>query len=132
MRKKFIVNGKEVSVRKGKMIAQGSHAVLKSILDLMNGHPDEDSNHVMTLSMKHDSALYAWISGRFTKICVSVDTEEELLEVFNKAKNKGLICSLITDAGLTEFNGEPTVTCCAIGPAWADEVDEITGNLPLL
>jgi PTH2 family peptidyl-tRNA hydrolase len=39
---------------------------------------------------------------------------------------------LIVDAGTTEFHGVPTKTCCAVGPAWADAVDAITGGLPLL
>jgi peptidyl-tRNA hydrolase len=26
----------------------------------------------------------------------------------------------------------PTKTCCAVGPAFTDEVDAITGDLPLL
>lgn len=26
----------------------------------------------------------------------------------------------------------PTKTCCAVGPAWVDEVDAITGGLSLL
>ncbi len=45
---------------------------------------------------------------------------------------KGLVCSLIIDAGLTEFGGVPTRTCIAIGPNWSDEIDEITGHLKLL
>lgn len=130
MRKKFVVDGKEVSMRKGKMIAQGSHACLKAVLDLMETQYDDNNQRVLRLP--NGSALQDWIKGRFTKICVSVDTEEELMAVYNKAKEKGLICSLITDAGLTEFNGVPTVTCCAIGPAWSDDVDEITGKLQLL
>ena len=39
---------------------------------------------------------------------------------------------LITDAGHTEFHGVPTRTCLAIGPAWSDEIDAITGGLQLL
>jgi PTH2 family peptidyl-tRNA hydrolase len=77
-------------------------------------------------------AMKDWLTDKFTKICVSVNSEAELLEVYGNAKEKGLICSLITDAGLTEFNGVPTITCCAIGPVWSDEVDEITGKLSLL
>ena len=41
-------------------------------------------------------------------------------------------CALITDAGKTEFHGVATKTCCAVGPAWAEDVDAITGALPLL
>jgi len=35
------------------------------------------------------------------------------------------------DVGHTEFK-QPTYTCCAIGPAKADAIDEITGKLVLL
>jgi PTH2 family peptidyl-tRNA hydrolase len=41
-------------------------------------------------------------------------------------------CALVVDAGATEFHGVPTKTCCAVGPGWTDEVDAITGALPLL
>jgi len=141
MRKKFIVNDKEVQIRRGKQIAQGSHASLKAILDLMIDEKYDDGTFEKCLIINNpariqeetaNGALRDWLCGKFTKICVSVDTEEELLEVYNKAKDKGLICSLITDAGLTEFNGVPTLTCCAIGPAWDDEINDITGKLQLL
>jgi len=61
-----------------------------------------------------------------------VDSEEELIGIHETAKASGLICSLIQDAGLTEFGGVPTYTCCAIGPAWEEEVDAITRHLKLL
>lgn len=127
--KQVIVIRKDLNMRKGKMIAQGSHASMKAVLDLM-----VDKNDKMTLHLGQPGyeAMKDWIEGRFTKICVSVNSESELLDVYNKAKEKGLICSLITDAGLTEFNGVSTITCCAIGPVWSDEVDEITGGLSLL
>jgi PTH2 family peptidyl-tRNA hydrolase len=44
----------------------------------------------------------------------------------------GVPCAVVVDAGQTEFHGVPTKTCCAVGPAWTDEVDAITGKLPLL
>ena len=72
-----------------------------------------------------------WINGIFTKICLKVDTEEQLLDVERKAREKGLACHLITDRGLTEFNGVPTNTCLAIGPDHAEKIDEVTGTLEL-
>ena len=120
---------KDLNMRKGKMIAQGSHASLKVILDLMVKVPTEDE---MILYYENEPALNDWITGRFTKICVSVDSEAELEEIYNKAKENGLLCSMIVDAGLTEFDGVPTKTCCAIGPNWSNEIDEITGHLKLL
>jgi PTH2 family peptidyl-tRNA hydrolase len=122
-------NTKGEKVRAGKLMAQAAHASLKAIFDIM-GENDEENQ--MCLNYKPKSALRNWIEGRFTKICVSVNSEKELLEVYQKAKDEGLICSLITDAGLTEFAGIPTKTCCAIGPEWSDDIDKITGHLSLL
>jgi PTH2 family peptidyl-tRNA hydrolase len=61
-----------------------------------------------------------------------VDSEPELDAIVEHARAAGVRCALIVDAGLTEFRGVPTKTCCAIGPAWSDAVDAITGDLPLL
>jgi PTH2 family peptidyl-tRNA hydrolase len=35
------------------------------------------------------------------------------------------------DAGKTEFNGVPTLTCIAIGPEYEDIINPITGQLEL-
>ena len=113
-------------VRTGKLIAQGAHASMKAVLDQM---VSKDGKMILDLK---DKALQSWIDGKFTKICVSVDSESELFEIVNKAQSAGLTCALITDAGLTEFGGVPTRTCCAIGPNWAEDVDKITGHLKLL
>lgn len=127
MRKSFIVDGKVITPRKGKFCSQAAHASLKAIIDLMRG----EDNAKLVLECDYNSPLFDWLTGSFTKICVSVETEEELLDVYNKAKaNKNLISSIITDAGRTEFGGVPTKTCCSI-LGWSDEVDEITGKLQL-
>ena len=38
---------------------------------------------------------------------------------------------MIIDLGKTEFNGEPTKTCLAIGPNKTELIDSITGHLKL-
>jgi len=125
--KQVIVIRKDLNMRKGKMCSQSAHASLATLLNNATGDKKEKTIH-----LEEGTAIEDWINGRFTKICVSVNSEQELDEIYQKAKDKGLICALITDAGLTEFNGVPTKTCCAIGPNWSDEIDEITGGLPLL
>ena len=76
--------------------------------------------------------LVDWLNGKFTKVVVSVDSEEELIAL-NKALDDTFIPhALITDAGLTEFHGVPTNTCLGIGPYIAEEIDKFTGHLPLL
>jgi len=123
--KQVIVMRKDLGMRKGKMIAQGAHASLAVLLD--RGEP-RDGRLEIALS----PALETWLSGRFTKVCVGVESEAALDDVVSRARAAGVPCALIVDAGVTEFRGVPTKTCCAVGPAWTDEVDAITGDLTLL
>jgi PTH2 family peptidyl-tRNA hydrolase len=123
--KQVIVMRKDLGMRKGKMIAQGAHASLKIFLDRGAQAP---AGYAFTTT----PAMDAWLGGRFTKVCVSVDSEAALDDIVARASAAGVPCALIVDAGATEFHGVPTKTCCAIGPAWTDEVDAITGALPLL
>lgn len=124
--KQVIVMRKDLGMRKGKMIAQGAHASMAVLLD--RGEQDGE-----TYKIAMTPAMEQWIvTGRFTKVCVSVSSEAELDAVVAKARDAGVPVALIVDAGKTEFHGVPTKTCCAVGPAWKDEVDAITGDLPLL
>lgn len=132
--KQVIVMRKDLNMRKGKMIAQGAHASLKVLLDAgaLDGGAAADAGTAARFSVALSPALAAWLGGRFTKVCVSVDSEAALDAVIEKARAAGVPCALVVDAGRTEFHGVPTKTCCAVGPAWTDEVDAITGDLPLL
>lgn len=113
--KQIIVMRKDLNMRAGKMISQGAHASMKATLDNLD-HPNVED----------------WLLGAFTKIVVSVNSEEELFQILQKAKSADLITALITDNGKTEFNGVPTNTCIAIGPANHEELLPITGHLKLL
>jgi len=132
--KQVIVMRKDLNMRKGKMIAQGAHASLKVLLDA--GSVDAAGSDAVPpgprFSLALSPALAKWLGGRFTKVCVSVDSEAALDAIVEKARAAGVPCAVVVDAGHTEFHGVPTKTCCAVGPAWADEVDAITGGLPLL
>jgi PTH2 family peptidyl-tRNA hydrolase len=125
--KQVIVMRKDLNMRKGKMIAQGAHASLRVIL--LAGTADAERT---TYSITMTEPMAAWMTGRFTKVCVSVDSEAALDDVVARAEAAGVPVALITDAGATEFHGVPTKTCCAVGPAWREDVDAITGGLPLL
>jgi PTH2 family peptidyl-tRNA hydrolase len=73
-----------------------------------------------------------WLRNSFRKICVYVNSEEELEAVHQKALDNGLISHMLTDNGATEFNGVKTKTCCAIGPASDHKFKNVTDHLPLL
>lgn len=117
--KQVIVVKKFKDLRKGKYIAQGSHASGAFMADIIK-------NKKELTEAEND-----WLENSFTKVCLYVNTEEELDEVFIKAKAKGLKVFLITDSGKTEFHGVPTKTCLAIGPDYSEKIDEVTGHLPL-
>jgi len=129
--KQVIVIRKDLNMRRGKQIAQGSHASMAAILKLMSVSSDSDSTTRQLQLLKKDP-INIWLSESFTKICVSCDSEEEILEIHRKAEKAGMLNALITDSGKTEFNNIPTVTALAIGPAESSWVDEFTGHLKLL
>jgi peptidyl-tRNA hydrolase len=76
--------------------------------------------------------ITSWLTSSFRKICVYVNSEEELEAVHQKALDSGLISHMIVDNGATEFNGVKTKTCCAIGPASDHKFKNVTDHLPLL
>lgn len=121
--KQVIVIRKDLKMRRGKEIAQGSHASLGAVF-LM----DEKLN---SFSKEIRDAYDEWRNGQFSKICLQVNSEEELLEIFQSALSQKLPVKLITDSGRTEFNGVPTKTCLAIGPAPSNLIDKVTGDLKL-
>jgi len=122
--KQVIIMRKDLNMRKGKLVAQGAHASLGAILNLM-----QRNGNVLTLEL--DERTEPWITGRFKKICVYVNSEAELLDVYKAAQDAGLISCLIQDSGLTEFNGVPTLTAVAVGPDREDKIDVVTKHLPL-
>lgn len=133
--KQVIVMRKDLNMRKGKMIAQGAHASMGVLLYMMDKQEHTHFNGVTPITrytLDADGYVRDWLQKKFTKITVSVNSEKELLDVYEKAKHEGLPAVLITDSGLTEFGGVPTHTCCAIGPYRRDEIDAVTGKLSLL
>lgn len=64
------------------------------------------------------------------KIVLRVDSEAELREIERQAEKMKMSAVLISDMGLTELP-PGTVTALGIGPAPANLLDKITGNLPL-
>jgi peptidyl-tRNA hydrolase, PTH2 family len=131
MVKQVIVMRKDLGMRKGKMIAQGSHASLAVVMNQME-RKDTDSGYNLTLPVGERSSLDIWLSGNFKKICLYVSSEKELLDIYENAKEKKLPVVLIEDSGLTEFNGVKTKTCLAIGPDEDEKIDKITSHLKLL
>jgi peptidyl-tRNA hydrolase, PTH2 family len=126
--KQVIVIRRDLRMRRGKEIAQGAHAstawLAERVLQAMT--PVGSVDHV-----ELSEAERAWLTSSFRKVTVKVGSEAELLAVYEKALEAGLVAHLITDRGLTEFGGVPTRTCLGIGPDYDDLIDPVTGDLEL-
>ncbi len=123
--KQVLVMRHDLKMRRGKQISQGAHASMSFICRRL-----QDAGAASLDDFTE--AQRAWLTGAFAKVCCRVDSEDELMEIHDKALDVGLEVHLITDSGKTEFHGQPTNTCLAIGPDKAEKIDEITGHLQLL
>ena len=73
----------------------------------------------------------AWWDEGQRKVVVKVQTESDLETIRREAEELGLAAAIIHDSGLTQVS-PGTATCVGIGPAPAELVDKITGDLKLL
>jgi PTH2 family peptidyl-tRNA hydrolase len=114
--KQVIVVRSDIKMGKGKLAAQVAHASLSAAEKAMSG--------------RHDW-FEEWKEQGQAKIVVRAQSEEELRELFRKARNSKLPVSLIEDRGLTQLD-PGTTTCLGVGPGPEDQIDAITGKLRLL
>jgi PTH2 family peptidyl-tRNA hydrolase len=143
--KQIIVIRKDLNMRKGKLAAQSCHASMAFLTKRMRLDSeiiDDDGespwcSKAFFFSTDFVSDIYVdeishWLRNSFRKICVYVESEEELVAVYQKALDAGLIVHMVEDNGATEFNGVTTKTCIAIGPHWDNKFEGVTDRLPLL
>ncbi|MFT4313315.1 MAG: peptidyl-tRNA hydrolase Pth2 [Candidatus Woesearchaeota archaeon] len=111
--KQVIIVQNGLKLPKGKLAAQCAHASVES-------------------AHKTAKDVYqAWRNTGQKKIVLKVDSEKELYRLLQHAKDQGISCALITDAGRTCI-APGTVTCLGIGPDTEQNVDAITGDLKML
>ena len=111
--KQVIVVRTDLKLGKGKLAAQVAHASMGSFLRT----PEKDQKK--------------WLEGTQKKIVLKVKDEETLLHIYEKTKRMGIPSTLVQDAGLTQIP-PGTKTAVGIGPAEEEQIDKITGELPLL
>lgn len=111
--KQVILVRNDLKMPRGKFSVQTMHAAVEATLK-----SDKEK-------------IKEWRSEGTKKVVLRVDSEKELLQYNQMAKDSGLVTALITDAGKTFFK-EPTRTCLAIGPDDEKKIDKITGKLKLI
>lgn len=121
--KQVILLRKDLKMGAGKAAAQAAHASLGCLIN---------SEVLRADFVGFDPTILKWMESGQKKVCLRVDSEEELLKVYKKIKNDTNIpYSLIEDSGKTEFHGISTITALGIGPGYEDDIDELTKHLKL-
>lgn len=124
--KKVIVWRHDLNCRLGKKMAQAGHAVEAALGNRIKAKlvvaPDGSGQATISLTR----AEVDYLSGNYRKIVLRVESEADLLVIYQRAKDLGLMVELIEDSGLTEFDG-PTKTCLGIGPDEDEKIDLVTG-----
>ncbi|HDH41022.1 MAG TPA: peptidyl-tRNA hydrolase [Candidatus Altiarchaeales archaeon] len=109
--KQVIVVRRDLKMSKGKLAAQVAHASVEAA--------------------EKSKWKREWLNGLQKKSVLGCKDLDELLDIYESAKEQKLSVSLIRDAGRTEIP-PGTITCVGLGPAPEDEIDKITGRLKLL
>lgn len=124
--KQIILIRKDLNMRRGKEIAQGSHAAMAFLVQPLRQQLEEvEESYPIRLTPVEQN----WLVQGAAKVCLRVNSEQELMDYYNAAKSQGLTAYLIQDSGRTEFHHKPTYTACAIGPDHGDRIDAVTGEL---
>lgn len=107
---------RDLDMGKGKIAVQVGHASITAGEETRRQHLEWWRN---------------WFNEGQCKVVVKVNSERDLLDLHRTAEELGLAAALIHDSGLTQV-APGTLTCVGIGPAPAELVDKVTGDLPLL
>lgn len=122
--KQIIVIRKDLKMRRGKECSQAAHASMAFLTKHMK-------NKTIELYIKLFPWEKDWLDNSFRKITCQVNSLEEILDLKDKCRENNIEFNMITDNGITEFRGKPTITCCAIGPDYDEKIDKICSHLKL-
>ena len=109
--KQAVVLRNDLGMGKGKAAAQACHAAVIAVLKAQK---------------KNSKAFKKWVEQGQKKVVLRVNSKNELLELFERAK-KVTVASLVKDAGLTQLPpGE--CTAISIGP----DSEPLSPTLPMI
>jgi peptidyl-tRNA hydrolase len=111
--KQVIVINDSLNLPKGKLAAQVAHASVASFLATSTADQRD------------------WLQRGMPKIVLSAASAEDLMHYYQLAIDANLPAHVVRDAGRTVV-ASGTLTCFGIGPASSENIDRITGDLPLV
>jgi PTH2 family peptidyl-tRNA hydrolase len=130
--RKDLKNTEGHKIRTGKVVAQSCHASEAWLFGMMTITPEgrmgSKGRYIGTVRGINED-IKIWIEQGHKKVALAVHSEDDLVKRYEEAVAAGLVAHIIVDAGLTEFGGIETKTAVAIGPANAEDINKITGDL---
>ena len=111
-----LVTRNDLNLSSGKLAAQCSHATAECVLKAKRQSPQ---------------ILDKYLKTGARKIVCTTTNVDALKRIYGEAKDAGLICHMVRDAGHTEIPAG-TVTVVGIGPGIRSSIDKITSSLPLV
>ncbi|CDW79408.1 peptidyl-trna hydrolase-like protein [Stylonychia lemnae] len=120
--KMVLIVREDLKMGKGKVGAQCGHATLGVYKQVQKYAKDSEY---------WQKVLSNWSWEGQKKICLKVTSEQELLDLQSKAKEKSIPAYVVADAGLTQIK-EGSLTVCGLGPAPTKMINILTGHLKLL
>lgn len=130
--RQMLVVRHDLKMRKGKYGAQAGHAPVMMMTDTPGaGFRTNATGKRELVVPDEDGSLEAWMLAGQKKVSVYVTSDEELQDLYSRASAAGLRCTMVVDAGHTEFKGQATRTILSIGPHPKAMVEPFTGHLPL-
>ena len=111
--KQVIVVNRSLTLPKGKLAAQVAHAAVGAFV---------------AATAERQAT---WLAAGMPKIVVYAADADALLELEARAHGHQIPACLVRDAGRTVLSAG-TITCLGLGPAPADALDPLTGDLRLV
>lgn len=111
----------DLKMSPGKLASQAGHAFVDAYDACLQRSPHRAREYIA--------------DGHGTKVVLSADTAEKILEIYDAVKVLGIPCALIVDSGHIMppyFDGNPIVTAVGIGPVRRDEIQQITNQFDLV
>lgn len=113
------------------------YAIVRTDLDMNHGKAASQAGHAFLDSFltAPPDLKDAYIADGGTKIVLCVPGEEELCDVFFRAKQAKLPCAMVIEQDHImppHFDGSPLPTAIGIGPILRSQAKSLTKGLPLL
>jgi len=117
--KQVIVIRSDLDMGGGKAVAQGAHASMGAYFDSLDRWGEFA-----------DDKIAPWTEDGRRKICLCVDSEQELLALVAACEEQNIGHYLVCDRGLTQV-APNTPTALGIGPDSSRHIDKLTRPLSL-